>query len=66
MQNPAGFSTIAARSPDDTRGRQDGAHGGALDPRYVGAQFVARSSRRLEQPLCGQALHQGSERVRHR
>ena len=48
MQNPAGFSTVATRAPDDTRGRQDGAHGGALDTRDVGAQFVARSGRRLE------------------
>ena len=48
MQNPAGFSTIATSSPDDTRGRQDGAHGGALDARDVGAQLVARSGRRLE------------------
>ena len=63
MQNPAGFSTVATRAPDDTRGRQEGAHGCALNARDVGAQFVARSSRRLEQPLRGQALHQRSERV---
>lgn len=46
-------------------GRQDGAHGGALDARDVGAQLVACSSRRLEQPLRGQALHEGGERVGH-
>ena len=66
MQNPAGFSTVATRAPDDTRGRQNGAHGGAFHTCDIGAQFVARSSRRLEQPLRGQAFHQGSECVRDR
>ena len=48
VQNPAWLPAIATRAPDDTRGRQDGAHGGALDARDVGAQLVAYSSRRLE------------------
>ena len=66
VQNPARLPAIATRAPDDTRSRQDGAHSGALDARDVCAQLVAHSSRCLEQPLRGQALHEGGEGEGHR
>ena len=66
VQNPARLLAIATRAPDDKRGCQDGAHRGAFDARHVGAQLVACSGRCLEQPLCGQTLHDGGERVGHR
>ena len=66
VKDPARLAAVAARPPDNTRGRQDGAHSGALDTRDVGAQLVAYPSRPLEQPPGGQAFHQRSERVRNR